>query len=71
MKTAILKSDNDSSLRELMRHAKKIGVAIRLISDEEIEDFLLGKLIDKADKEKGGGKIKDPIQFLKKHGAPL
>lgn len=71
MKTAILKSDNDSSLRELMRHAKKIGVMIQLISDEEIEDFLLGKLIDKADKEKGGGKIKDPIQFLKKHGAPL
>lgn len=67
MKTAILKADNDSSLRVLAKHAKKIGVTIRIVSDEEVEDFILGKLMDKADKEKGGGIIKDPIAFLKKH----
>ena len=71
MKTAIFSSDNNTTLRTLVRSAKKMGVKARIVSDQELEDYILGKLIDEADREKGETKIADPIQFLKKHGASL
>ena len=71
MKTAILSSENNTALKTLVRSAKKMGIKARIVSDEELEDFILGKLIDEADQEKGETKIDDPIKFLKKHGAPL
>ena len=71
MKTAILSSENNTTLKTLVRSAKKMGIKARIVSDQELEDFILGKLIDEADKEKGAIKVGDPIQFLKKHGAPL
>lgn len=34
-----------------------------IVSDQELEDFIMGKLIDEADKEKGAIKVGDPIQL--------
>ena len=71
MRTAIFSSENNTNLRTLVRSAKKMGIKARIVSDQELEDFILGKLIDEADKEKGAVKVGDPIQFLKTHGATL
>jgi hypothetical protein len=67
MNVAIVTSENKAQLKAL----KKTGVMVHLISDESIEDFLLGKLAESAMKEKGEKKIGDPLQFMRKHGCSI
>ncbi len=67
MNVAIVTSENKSQLKSL----KKAGVSVHMVSDESIEDFLLGKLIEAAMKEKGEKKLRDPSQFLREHGGSI
>lgn len=67
MNVAIVTSENKSQLKAL----KKTGVSVHMVSDESIEDFLLGKLTEAALKEKGEKKLGDPSQFLKEHGRSI
>lgn len=69
--TAILKTDNATSLKSLHNTAKKLGIKMRIVPDEEMEDFILGKLIEESDKDKDEGEVGDIIEFLKKNGCPL
>ena len=56
MKTvAIVTSESASYLRALK---KQPHIKVHLVSDEEIEDFLLGKLIEASMNEKGSKKMK-------------
>ena len=67
MNVAIVTSENKAQLKML----KKPGVKVHWVSDESIEDFLLGKLAEAAMKEKGEKKVGDPLQFLRKHGCSV
>lgn len=67
MNVAIVTSENKFQLKSL----KKAGLRVHMISDESIEDFLLGKLTEATLKEKGEKKLVDPSQFLKAHGRSI
>ena len=50
MQTVLLKSNSSSDLKLLAELAKKIGVSVRFLSDEEKEEFGLMQLIKEADR---------------------
>ena len=50
MQTVLLKSNSSSDLKLLTELAKKIGVSVRFLSDEEKEEFGLMQLIKEADR---------------------
>ena len=48
MKTAILSSENNATLKTLVRSAKKIGIKARIVSDEELEvvkNYMAGEFV--------------------------
>ena len=48
MNTLIIKSENPFSAQLLAEVAKKMKMKAKVMSDEEMEDAVLGKLIDEA-----------------------
>ena len=46
METALLSSESKSDMQILMQLAKKLGVKVKSLSEEEIEDWVLAKRID-------------------------
>ena len=72
MTTAILKSNNSASIKLLMDVAKRMGVKTYIPTDEEMEDLMLGKLIDEGlnDKEED---VSPEIarRKLKRHGIKI
>jgi hypothetical protein len=62
MKSAILTSGSGKSLQLLLDLAKKLGIKTKMLSEEEIEDAGLAKVI----KEGRTGKFVDTEKFLKK-----
>ena len=69
MPVAIVTSEKKSELKHLKRGSKFLSVHI--MEDESIEDFLLGKLMEAALKEKGERKMGDPLKFLRAHGCKI
>jgi hypothetical protein len=45
MKTAILSSDSENELKLLIELAEKLGIKVLELSEEELEDYGLGKAI--------------------------
>lgn len=68
MKTIIIKSKKDSSSKLLIEIAKKMGMKARVLTDEEMEDIVLGKLIDEAaaDTEEVGEE--EGLKILRSYG---
>ncbi len=62
MQTVLLHSESKSDMLLLVELAKKIGIKVRLITDEEIEDIGLSNAI----KEGRTGKYVNTEEFVKK-----
>lgn len=60
MKTAILSSDSENELRLLVELAERLGVKVLKLSEEELEDYGLGKAI----REGKTGELIDAEKFL-------
>lgn len=46
MRTVILNADSQSDLNLLLQFAKRLGIKAKVLSKEELEDHVFGKMMD-------------------------
>jgi len=71
MKTVVVKLEHNSAAKLLVKFFKQTGIEAKVVNDEAIEDFLLGKLMEEAEKEGGEISEKEVAKYFKKHGAKI
>lgn len=68
MRTLIIKSEKNSNADILMQVAKKMGMKARYVKDEEMEDFIFGKLIAKSANESEEVGEEEGLKILRSYG---
>lgn len=71
MKTLIAPVINEKQANLFLKLFNKMGVRAKIYSDEEMEDFVLGKLAQQALKEKEEHPVKELFDYLRKQGVDV
>ena len=71
MDTIIITSNNKTTSAFILEMAKQIRVKAQILTEDEMEDLRLNKLLLKDEKKLEEAKQEDVYQILRKHGAKI
>lgn len=69
MKTILIQSNSEEDARFVMKFARKMRMKARWVTDQEMEDRWLGKMIDDGMKEKGEIPLGKFLEKIRKNGS--